>query len=154
MVILTSPETLDSRHRSDIFEKGVCDLLSLCGFSTIHLGKHEKLILENKTEIGSADILAYDGEDTLLVIDCDIKFPDPKKMENLIHLCRYIESIPKVNEVKNVIPIIVSPSPTSLKNAGVLIIDGALIQRLFKGIYFRGFRLTLFSPSRCESALN
>ena len=75
--------------------------------------------------------------DTLLVIDCDIKFPYPKKMENLIHLCRYLESIPKVNEVKNVIPIIVSPSPTSLKNAGVLIIDGALIQRLFKGIYFK-----------------
>jgi len=136
-VILARPETLDSRHRSDIFEKGVCDLFSLCGLSTIHLGEHEKLILDNKTEIGSADILAYDGDETLFVIDCDIKFPDPKKMENLIHLCRYLESLPKVKEVKNVIPIIVSPSPTSLTNSDVFIIDRALIQRLFKGIYYK-----------------
>jgi hypothetical protein len=39
--ILTKPETLDSKHRSDLFEKAVCDLLSLCGLSTIHLGDHE-----------------------------------------------------------------------------------------------------------------
>jgi len=135
--ILTTPETLDSRHRSDIFEKGVCDLFSLCGLSTIHLGKHEKLILDNKTEIGSADILAYDGDEILFVIDCDIKFPDPKKIENLIHLCRYLQRLPKVKEVKNVIPIIVSPSPTSLTDSDVLIIDSAFIQRLFKGIYFK-----------------
>ena len=119
------------------YPKGVCDLFSLCGLSTIHLGEHEKLILGNKTEIGSADILAYDGDETLFVIDCDIKFPDPKKMENLIHLCRYLESLPKVQEVKNVIPIIVSPSPTSLTNSDVFIIDRALIEKLFKGIYFK-----------------
>ena len=93
--------------------------------------------LENKTEIGSADILAYDSSEYLFVIDCDILFPDPKKMENLIYLCRYLESLPKVSEVKNVIPVIVSPNPTSLSNSEVLVIDRAIIQRLIKGIYYK-----------------
>lgn len=136
-IILTKPETLDSKQRSDLFEKAVCDLLSLCGLSTIHLGDHEILRLDKKTNIGSADILTYDGLENIFVIDCDIRFPDPKKMENLIHLCRYLKSVPKVNEVKNVIPIIVSPNPTSLDNSEVLIIDGEIIQRLIKGIYYK-----------------
>jgi hypothetical protein len=135
--ILTKPETLDSKHRSDLFEKAVCDLLSLCGLSTIHLGDHEVLRLDNKTNIGSADILTYDGSENLFVIDCDIKFPDPKKMENLIYLCRYLKNIPKVNEVKNVIPIIVSPNPPSLDNLEVLVMDGEIIQRLIKGINYK-----------------
>ena len=135
--ILTKPEILDSKRRSDLFEKGVSDLFSLCGLSTIHLGEHEILQLDNKTEIGSADILAYDGSEILLVIDCDILYPDPKKMENLIHLCRYLESLPKVKELNYVIPIIVSPSPSSLSNLDVLVIDGKIIQQLIKGIYYK-----------------
>ena len=58
-------------------------------------------------------------------------------MENLIYLCRYLKSMPKVNEVKNVIPIIVSPNPPSLNNLEVLVIDGAIIQRIIKGIYYK-----------------
>ena len=34
-------------------------------------------------------------------------------------------------------PIIVSPNPTSLDNSEVLIIDGEIIQRIIKGIYYK-----------------
>jgi len=135
--ILIKPETLDSKSRSDLYEKAVCDLFSLCGLSTIHLKDHEVLRLENKHEIGSADILAYDGLANLFVIDCDTLVPDPKKMGNLIHLCRYLRSVPKVNEVKNIIPIIVSPNPPSSNDTDVLVLAGNMIQQLFKGIHYK-----------------
>jgi len=135
--ILTSPETLDSRNRSEQYEKAVCDLFSLCGLSTIHLDEHEILQLENKTQIGSADILAYDGIEHLFVIDCDIMVPDIKKMENLKYLCRYLEKIPEIGKVQYVIPVIVSPNPSSSSDTGVLVLAGEMIRRLFKAIHYQ-----------------
>jgi hypothetical protein len=135
--ILTNPETLDSRKRSDLFEKAVCDLFSLCGMSTILLGEHEILQLENKTQVGSADILAYDGLEYLFVIDCDIMVPDVKKSSNLVHLCRYLGDIPGIDKVDHIIPVIVSPNSSSNIDSSVLLIDGGMIQRLFKGIHYK-----------------
>jgi hypothetical protein len=136
-LILTKPETLDSKARSSLYEKAVCDLFSLCGLSAIHLKDHEILQLKNKTKIGSADILAYDGSENLFVIDCDIMVPDPKKMVNLIYLCRYLSSVTTVNEIKNIIPIIISPSAPTTDDTDVLVIDGGMIHQLFKGIHYK-----------------
>lgn len=135
--LLLKPEILDNKKRSELFERAVCDLLSLCGLSVIHLVDNEILRLDNKTEIGSADILAYDGLDHLFVIDCDILLPDQKKMGNLNHLCRYLRNLNDINEVKHIIPTIVSPNPPVNFNSGVLVIEGAMIKRLFKALHYK-----------------
>lgn len=135
--ILSYPESLDSKSRSELYEKAVCDLFSLCGLSTVHLRDHEVLQLENKTEIGSADILAYDGLENLFVIDCDILVPDPKKIVNLIHLCRYLGNMTIIKQVKNIIPVIVSPNPSDYDNTDVLFLGGTLVQRMLKGIHYK-----------------
>ena len=135
--IVTKPQTLDSNKRSDLYEKAVCDLFSLCGLSTVLLGENEILRLENKTQIGSADILAYDGQEHLLVIDCDIMVPDIKKANNLVHLCKYLGDLPGIRDIKYIIPVIVSPNYSNNIDSEVLQLSESLIMKIFEGIHFK-----------------
>jgi hypothetical protein len=137
---LLGPEKLKRKNISGLFEKAVYYLFSLCGFSVIHLGKeHEKIVLKSKTEIGSADIIAYDGSGNILLIDCTINNPDIKKMSNLNRIKGYFDDFPELDNIVNIISVIVTPVKYEKyeNEYGIIIIDKMRISELLNMIYFK-----------------
>jgi hypothetical protein len=127
-----------------IFENAVTWLLSLAGFETIHLGIRIKR-LNNKQEsfdtlqhngynIGSADIIAYEENERLLLIDCDINSVDPKKVEKLAELKKHFRDTLQGYEKFPIVPILFTPrdfrgTPPSID---VMIADRAVITNIFE----------------------
>lgn len=70
------------------FERHVGWLLSCFGFSTIVLGKHEKLhSATTRVELGSLDILAFHPlARMLLLVDCSFTVPDQTKLASLVNV--------------------------------------------------------------------
>lgn len=98
------------KNAGEVFEKAVAILFSLCGLSSIHLGKeHEHINLETKYQLSSSDILAYKEGEAILLIDCSTQTPDPSKLSKLTDLKQYLENDDQIKKVKYLIPVIVTP---------------------------------------------
>ena len=109
--MLLNPEK-SPKKPEERFENVVSWLLSLAGFQTIYLGakirvaEKENLVsfdvLRNKGgyAIGCADIIAYEDNQRVLVVDCDIGGLDEKKIQRLVETCNYLQNIYSFKELR------------------------------------------------------
>lgn len=94
--MLLEPEKCGGKEPEKRFENAVAWLLSLAGFYAVYLGAKIKVskkknlvsfdVLRNEIglPIGCSDIIAYEDNERLLLVDCDIGSPDVKKLHSLI----------------------------------------------------------------------
>lgn len=131
-----------------IFENAVAWLLSMAGFCTIHLGievrtlekgiiKTDRLTLENKFQIGAADIVAYEENNRILLVDCDIGPFDDKKLQALSETQKHIEAT--ANELKplRIVAALFCPlesNEIARQNPNVRVIDKYGIERMFEQV--------------------
>jgi hypothetical protein len=132
---------LNPKEKEDL-EFAFTWLLEMLNFSAINLGLgKDEIIREEKTQRGSADILAISSEDPkeIIVIDCTIGVPDGNKIDNIKNTSDYISrkiGIP-------IKPVIVTPAITSVvkedgRKHGVIILDRTDIEKILTN-YYKGF---------------
>ena len=129
-----------------IFENAVTWLLSLAGFDTIHLGKKIKKfngkeeqfdkLQSNGYHIGSADIIAYEENERILLIDCDIDFVDPKKVTKMADMKKHFRKQLKGYEKLPIVPILFTPIAFKKQSPStdVMIADQSVIKRIFEAV--------------------
>jgi len=147
--MLLEPEKY-GRKPDTVFEIAVTWLLSLAGFSTIHLGTSIKVpksenarkfrdrqfdVLRSLSgqEIGCADIIAYEENEMLLLIDCDIGPFDGKKIQELVATKDYFEASNKKKQLR-IIPVLFSPRDIRKEGINVKIADKWVINRIFEEV--------------------
>jgi hypothetical protein len=121
----------------DIFENAVAWLLSLVGFSVLHIGKYfENLkIPETDVQIGSADILAYRENECILLVDCTTSLPDDDKIRSMIAVKEHFRFIQDEHRQPNIISVIFSPkdcSGISVDRQVVKIVGRYQIKQMFE----------------------
>ena len=127
-----------------IFENAVAWLLSLAGFYTIILApskgqKGQKSFdvlraVETGYEIGSADILAYEDNKRLLLVDCDTGSLYDEKISKLIATKRYFEKSNKFGEF-SFVPVLCTPKECqNMTDKGVVIADKYVLEGIFENI--------------------
>ena len=120
------------------FVASVSWLLEMIGIQCLKLGRDE-IVRENKTEKGSADIVAYDSESNkVLAVDCTIRVPSESKIDKIKGTAEYI-SRKTTFPVKAVI-VTAEKSPAAKELASkyyVKIIDNTDLERLI-GLYKKG----------------
>ena len=144
--MLFEPENY-GKNPAKIFENAVTWLLSLAGFETLHVGiiikklngKEEKFdSLQSKSgkHIGSADIIAYEENERLLLIDCDIDFVDPKKVKKMADMKKHFRKQLKGYEKLHIVPILFTPIDFRKESPSidVMIADQAIIKRIFEAV--------------------
>lgn len=121
-------------------------LLSLCGFYTINLGS--KIVLANGKEkkfdvlknsnsfpFGRSDIIAYEDNKRILLIDCDIGVPDNKKIDALLETSHYFirENLIVGFEF---LPVLFSPKDCNLELKGkrLGIVDKPVIENILEDL--------------------
>jgi len=143
--MLFEPENY-GKSPEKIFENAVTWLLSLAGYETIHLGIQIKK-LNGKIEqfdklqpsgyhIGSADIIAYEKNERILLIDCDIGTVDPKKVQKIAELKKHFREKLKGYEKLPIVPILFTPKDfrDTSPSLDVMIADQAVIKRIFEAV--------------------
>jgi len=143
--MLFEPEKY-GKNPDKIFENAVTWLLSLAGYDTIHLGleiKHKKgekkesfdvLRAEGGYEIGCADILAYEENKRLLLVDCDIGI-DEKKIQKLVETGEYFLDQSKKYGRLEIIPVLVTPKDCGHRvEEGLRIVDCNALEMIFQEI--------------------
>ena len=125
---------LDPKDDEDL-EASVSWLLEMMNIRSLKLGRDEA-VRENKTEKGSADIIAYDPESRkMLVIDCTFGVPSGTKIDKIKNTADYI-SRKIMSPVKAV--IVTAKKSATQKDVGrrsdVKIIDNTDLERLI-GLY-------------------
>lgn len=143
--MLFEPEKY-GKNPAKIFENAVTWLLSLAGFETVHLGKKIKKfngkeeqfdkLQSNGYHIGSADIIAYEENERILLIDCDIGTVDPQKVQKLAELKKHFRENLKGYEKLPIVPILFTPkdftkTPPSID---VMIAHQSVIKRIFEAV--------------------
>ena len=75
----------------------------------------------------------------MLLIDCDILNPDPKKISDLSMLTRYLFNLPLLKNLKKIIPVIVTPRECENydDNYDVIIINKSRIEQLIKMVQYK-----------------
>jgi len=134
------------KNPQKIFENAVTWLLSLAGFNTTHIGititksnskqeKFDKLDL-NGYHVGSADIIAYEDNERLFLIDCDINTVDPKKVEKMAELKKHFREKLKGYEKLPIVPILFTPRifRKASPSQDVFIADQTIIKRMFEAV--------------------
>jgi hypothetical protein len=126
-----------------IFENAVAWLLSLAGFHIIYLGANskatktefEKLRKYGKYDVGSADIIAYEDNERILLVDCDLSGLDETKIRKLIELTEHLRSSCEYEDLK-FMPIIFTPKylTEKMKKVAVGVVDGYLIENILKDL--------------------
>jgi hypothetical protein len=124
-----------------IFENAVTWLLSLAGFHTINLapakGQQAFDVLrapETGFEIGSADVIAYEENKRLLLVDCDIGSIDDRKIERLVEVKRYLEKKSKATGI-SFVPVLCTPRGRPNRTTdGVILIDRSIIESMLEDI--------------------
>ena len=145
-MMLFEPEHY-GRNPAKIFENAVTWLLSLAGFETVHLGVQIKklnnkeesfdmLFAESNYHIGSADILAYEENRRVLLIDCDIDTVDSKKVKKLAELKNHFREKLKGYERLPIVPILFTPKDVReiSPSLDVMIADQSVIKRIFEAV--------------------
>lgn len=144
--MLFEPENY-GKNPEKIFENAITWLLSLAGYETLHLGvriaklngKHEsfdKLVAKSGYYIGSADIIAYEENERILLIDCDIGTVDPQKVQKLAELKKHFREKLKGYEKLPIVPILFSPKDfrETSPSIDVMIADQSVIKRIFEAV--------------------
>ena len=132
-------EPQKEKKPQDVFEDAVCWLLSLAGFNVIRLklGKKsfDRLLHNGEYHIGSADIIAYEDNDRLLLIDCDINSVDQKKVKKLAELKKHFREQLKGFEKMHITPILFTPTDYSSSSmSDVKIADKEIIEKIFSDV--------------------
>lgn len=93
-------------------------------------------IIESGYHIGSADIIAYEGNERILLIDCDIGSVDPKKVQKLAELKKHFREKLKDYEKLPIVPILFSPKDfrQTSSSIDVMIADESVIKRIFEAV--------------------
>lgn len=144
--MLFEPEKYGKKS-DKIFENAVTWLLSLAGFEAIHLGvlitklngKQESfdvLSAESGVPIAWADIIAYEENERILIIDCTIGPVTEVKVQRLAETKKYFREKLKGFEKLLIVPILFttkdyrrsSPSPD------VMIADQTIIKKIFEAL--------------------
>lgn len=144
--MLFEPENY-GKNPEKIFEKAVTWLLSLAGYETVHLGvqitklnrkneSFDKLFAKSGYHIGSADIIAYEENERILLIDCDIGTVDPKKVKKLAELKKHFREKLKGYEKLPIVAILFSPKDfrETSPSIDVMIADQSIIKRIFEAV--------------------
>ncbi|NIA12096.1 MAG: hypothetical protein GWP10_20840 [Nitrospiraceae bacterium] len=82
---LTQPGKIKIRgiDHSEIFERAICWLLNLSGYSSIKLDEYEKLRENTGVEYGSIDMLSYnESKNQLLLVNCTIGIPKTEEIDS------------------------------------------------------------------------
>jgi hypothetical protein len=126
-----------------MFENAVTWLLSLAGFQTICLAANTKatktsfdvLRKYDRYQIGSADIIAYENNKRLLLVDCDIGGLDEQKIQKLIELGKYFKTLCEYRELE-IVPVLFTSKNIREddKKKPVAIVDGNLIERILEDL--------------------
>lgn len=142
-----------------IFENAVAWLLSLAGFHTVYLSANSKttkvvfdvLRKDGGYQIGSADIIAYEDNERLLLIDCDISGLDEKKIQKLIEICEHFKALCDYGELKFV-PVLFTPRyfGEDMKQKPVAVVDGNVIESILEDLA-KGDRESARSKIQCYS---
>jgi hypothetical protein len=130
-----------------IFENAVTWLLSLAGFHTINLNieisrlkskkckKFDSLVAEESgVPIGSADIIAYEDNKRLLLIDCDIGGVDDNKIDKLLEARKHFEALSKFGKLSFVSVLCTPRECSTMTNNGVVIVDKYILESIFENI--------------------
>ena len=128
-----------------IFENAVTWLFSLAGFHTINLGviiktsKNQKkfdslLAEESGVPIGSTDIIAYEDNKRLLLIDCDIGGVDSNKIDKLLETRKHFESSNELGPLFFVSVLCTPKECTYLTSNGVMIASKNVLEGIFENI--------------------
>jgi hypothetical protein len=134
-----------SKQPQKIFENAVTWLLSLAGFHTINLGieistskskkRFDSLVAEESgVPIGSTDIIAYEDNKRLLLIDCDIGGVDDNKIDKLVEARKHFEALSKFEQF-SFVSILCTPKecPTMTIN-GVVIAGRRVLEDILVNI--------------------
>jgi len=136
------------REPEKIFENAITWLVSLAGYNPIPLtikikrktdeGKFkeetfDKLRAETKFEIGSADIIAYEENKRILLIDCDIGSPNESKIRKLVDTGRQFSTIKKEYRGLEIIPVLVTPMKYDAQpKRGFSVVDRHSLERILE----------------------
>ena len=137
--MLFEPEITKGKPQYN-FESAVSWLLSLAGFNVIHLnssGKSfDKLRVGDGFEKGCADIIAYEENKRLLLIDCDTGAVDEKKVQKLAQTKNHFRETLKGYEKMHIVPILFTPIDYRQQSPStdVMIADQAVIKRIFESV--------------------
>lgn len=129
-----------------IFENAIAWLVSLAGYNPIPLTikikrktdedkfkeeTFDKLRAETKFEIGSADIIAYEENKRILLIDCDIGSPNENKIRRLVDTGRQFSTLKMEYRGLEIIPVLITPKKYEAQpKKGVSIVDRRLLERI------------------------
>ena len=146
--MLLEPENC-GKEPQKIFENAVSWLLSLSGFHTINLGVKLKIskqlrkssfevlsAAESGCQIGTADIIAYEDNERILLVDCDIGGFDLGKIQGLNKTREHFEGLKDYEELK-IVPVIFSPQARGNVGEGyprVAIADRSVIESMLEEI--------------------
>ena len=134
---LFNPEKMKKKNithdSSWYFEEAISWLLSMGGLSVIRLGEKEKISLISGVEL-SADILAYQENEFLFIIDCDIQHADPLKADKLLQITEIMKPMQNASGKPEIYPVLFTPKEpiTAEIKKNIGIIDGPLIEELLK----------------------
>jgi len=111
-------------------------LLSLAGYNPLHLGKSfEKCRTETGFEFGSADIIAYEENERILLVDCDTGPIDQNKIQRLIELGNFFSECLKEYRGLEIIPVLITPKEfTGQPKKGLRIVDCRYLKRILEEI--------------------
>jgi hypothetical protein len=127
-------EPYQYKKTGKIFENSVTWLLSLAGYNPIYLGKNfEKCRTKTQFEVGSADIIAYEENKRILLMDCDTGPMDPRKIQQLIELGKYFSESFKEYRGLEIIPVLVTPKDyRGQPMKGVRIVDCESLKKILE----------------------
>lgn len=133
-------------HPDVIFENAIAWLLSIAGFSIIHLGvkvkkvdgksiQTDRLDLENNYQVGTADIVAYKESDSLYLIDCDLKGNDTKKIHDLVELQTHFQTAFSEYNQLRIVAVLCSPKDLSeINHEGLVRFSNYRINQMFEEV--------------------
>ena len=137
--MLFEPEITKGKPQFN-FESAVAWLLSLAGFEVIHLNSSgktfDKLRVGEGYEKGCADIIAYEENKRLVLIDCDTGSVDPIKVQKLERTKKHFRETLKGYEKLHIVPILFTPVDFrgTSPSPDVMIADRAIIKRIFEAV--------------------
>ena len=131
---LLNPEQF--RKAGKEFENAVAWLLSLIGFSVAPLGRFEELkIPETGYQVGSIDMIAHRENECILLVDCDTKIPDDKKIRSMMEVKEHFKFIQDEYKRPYIVSAIFSPKDCtgiSVDRQTVKIVGRHQIKRIFE----------------------
>ena len=142
--LLFAPQ-LYGKQPQKIFENAVNWLLSLAGFQTIYLGfeittskgrkKFDSLTAkESGIPIGSTDIIAFEENYRLLLVDCDIGGIDDNKIDKLLGACKRLAESSGFNKF-SFVPVLCTPKECEVRTKkGVTVVDKLVLEGILEEV--------------------